>query len=345
MAYENVIDQVTIKFIPQRFKAAYQMSSLFISTLTLRPTYVQRSRRSCLLPPCSYCLLLYSFSLLCNCSSRNRKSNRSHELAGQVPQTPVRVTASSAMVLLALLLGLLLPQSHAQTLAPTLQPTASPQSTSVPSILPTTSAQLSPSTSVTSQYSTPTTTSLATNDGLYSFSFSFRRLTESALPGTEFDYSEFQQFTRVQGAPVIDYVAIAISPDELKWIAISKEGVIYISLDRGLSWIEGITIPGANKVIFNGLGKVVILSVPITFNGTAYNGVNVALDLEQLLLHPSPSNAPSASPINYVPSCSSTGGGCNGCGASRNSRTTRTTSSYSQIFTNSSSITETSWYV
>ena len=249
------------------------------------------------------------------------------------------------MAPLLLLLGLLCLRVQAQlsqspTTLPSRQPTIMPTPINppvTPTILPTTSAQLSPSTSVTGQSTTPTTTSLSTNSGIYSFDFSFRRLSEVSNAEAEFDYNDFTRFTRVSGAPSIDYVDVGIAPGGTNWVAIARGGQTYISADAGLSWYPCISVPGATKVIFNVLGEVIFLSLPLTYNGTVItNGVDI-VQLDALLgacIPPAPT-APTPTPS---PTCS--GSCCHSCGVCKGSRITTSTSSSTVIFANSTSVTE-----
>ena len=223
---------------------------------------------------------------------------------------------------------------------PTQQPTTVPTPLQtnppiVPTVLPTTSAQLSPTTSVTGQCTTPTTTSLSTDSGLYSSDFSFRRL--SAGVEDEFNYFDFTRFNRVTGAPVVDYVDIGIAPSGTTWVAIAKGGATYISADAGLTWSQCITVAGATKVIFNAIGEVIFLNLPLTYNGTITSGVDIVrLDYLLHICVPPPSTTPTPTPS---PLC--TGSCCSNCGVYKGSRISTATSTSTMISYNSTSITET----
>ena len=181
---------------------------------------------------------------------------------------------------------------------PTPQPSNPPVAS--PTVLPTTTSQLSPSTSVNSQTTSPTSTALATDSGLYSTDFSFRRLTESSSVDSEFTFDDFKKFTRVQGAPAISYAAVSIDDSGENWVALSTEGVTYISTDSGINWSQGTTIPGAKKVIFNALGEVVTFATPVFYNGTANGttGVTISLVPEDLLFTPAPTARPTHVPLD-----------------------------------------------
>ena len=208
----------------------------------------------------------------------------------------------------------------------------------VPTVLPTTTSQLSPSTSVNGQSTTPTSTSLSTDSGLYSLDFSFRRLTEASSVEAEFDYYDFTRFTRVSGAPVLDYVDIGIAPGGATWVAIAKGGVTYISADAGLTWYQCITVAGATKVIFNVLGEVIFLSLPLTYNGTV---ITTGVDIVQLDYLLGACVPPAPTTPTAMPSSSCTGSCCSNYGACKRSRITTSSSSSTVVSLNSTSVTET----
>lgn len=165
-----------------------------------------------------------------------------------------------------------------------------------PTIMPTTTAQLSPSTSTTSTSSTPTTTALSASPGLYSFSFSFRR----KLSNYDSSFTNPFPITRVYGAPLLNYTSVALSQDASKWIAISDEGLTFISLDFGVTFQEGVTLKGYEKVKITSNGEVVFVPKTLTANGYTSSTTLLIFDSPERLLHTaSPSSAPTEAPVPH----------------------------------------------
>ena len=197
-----------------------------------------------------------------------------------------------ALLLLLVIIGEQLHLSFAITASP------SAKTNPVPTVMPTTTAQLSPSTSTTSTSSTPTVTSISSSSGLYSSSFSFRR--KLASTGNSSLVSNSAAITLVVGAPLLNYSCVALSQDASKWVAITDEGLTFISLDYGTTFQQGVTLPGFQKVKITAKGEVVFVPNTLSANGYASSTTLLVYDSpERLLPTPAPSTRPTLQPQYY----------------------------------------------